>query len=94
MKDTIRIDDDGRVIVNERCSYRKLDLNRRDMGDVVREFAIFMKAVHLRAQEKELHPILKGELVVKALSFREWLEQDMDDILAQAKKYGTEEFND
>ena len=94
MKDTIRIDDGGRVIVNERCSYRKLDLNRRDMGDVVREFAIFMKAVHLRAQEKDLDPILKGELVVKALSFREWLEQDMDDILYQAKKYGTEEFND
>lgn len=87
MKDKIVIDEDGRIIVNEQCSYRALDLERRDLADVVREFALFMRAVNDRAQEKELHPILKGELVVKALSFRKWLEKDMDDILEQARKY-------
>lgn len=91
MKDVMRIDEDGRIIVNEKCSYRALDLERRDMGDVVREFALFMRAVHERAQEKDLHPIMKGELVVKAYSFRKWLEKDMDDILEQARKYGTEQ---
>lgn len=87
MKDKIRIDEDGRIIVNECCTYRKLDLTRRDMSDIVREFAIFMRCVHDYALEKDLNPMLKGSLVVKALSFKEWLEQDMDDIFEQSKKY-------
>lgn len=86
MKDVIRIDEDGRVIVNEKCSYRKLDLTRRPMSDVVREFALFMRSVHDYALEPNLNPILKGEMVVKALSFKEWLEQDMDDIFEQSRQ--------
>ena len=87
MKDTIRIDDGGRVIVNEKCSYRKTELNRRSMNDVIREFNFFLQQLEDYAQQKDLDPILKGSMVVKALSFREWLEQDMDDIMEQARKY-------
>lgn len=87
MKDKIRIDEDGSVVVNECCRYRKLDLSHRDMGDIVREFAMFMRFVHDYALEKDLNPMLKGSLVVKALSFKEFLEQDMDDIFEQSRKY-------